>query len=91
MEEVEIIDAAHAARIYYIQRLSHVCPLSMQLSPPDLLRARSGLLVLSGGRLAGLQLIEVPAANGQITSVLVHTLTEVGDVRLARSWCLVLG
>jgi hypothetical protein len=40
-------------------------------------------LVLTSGGLASLELIQVPAANGQTTLVLVHALAEVVDVSRA--------
>lgn len=48
-------------------------------------------LVLRGSRLAGLELVEVPAANGQAALVLVHAAAEVGNVGLAGLGSLVVG
>lgn len=46
-------------------------------------------LVLRSSSLASLELVEVPAADGEGALVLVHTLAEVGDIGLASSRCLV--
>jgi hypothetical protein len=48
-------------------------------------------LVLAGSGLARLELIKVPAADGKIALVLVHTAPEVGDVLRADAGSLVLG
>lgn len=48
-------------------------------------------LVLRGSRLASLELVEVPTANGQTALVLIHAATEVGDISLASSGSLVVG
>lgn len=46
-------------------------------------------LVLRSSSLASLELVEVPAADGEGTLILVHALAEVGDIRFASSGCLV--
>jgi hypothetical protein len=55
----------------------------------DFVQTKLFHLVLRGSRLAGLELIEVPAANVQTALILIHAATEVGDVRLAGSGSLV--
>lgn len=46
-------------------------------------------LVLRSSSLAGLELVEVPAADGEGALVLVHALAEVGDIGFAGSGRLV--
>ena len=48
-------------------------------------------LVLAGGSLARLELVKVPAADGQVALVLVHAAPEVADVLCAHAGSLVLG
>jgi hypothetical protein len=51
----------------------------------------SSPLVLAGGSLARLELVKVPAADGEVALVLVHAAPEVGDVLCANAGGLVLG
>jgi len=48
-------------------------------------------LVLAGSGLARLELVKVPAANGQVALVLVHAAPEVADILCANAGSLVLG
>ena len=48
-------------------------------------------LVLAGSGLARLELVKVPAADGQVAMVLVHAAPEVADVLCAHAGSLVLG
>lgn len=48
-------------------------------------------LVLAGGSLARLELVKVPAADGQVALVLVHAAPEVADILCANAGSLVLG
>lgn len=48
-------------------------------------------LVLAGSGLARLELVKVPAADGQVALVLVHAAPEVADVLCAHAGSLVLG
>lgn len=54
------------------------------MSPPHLHYPPS-TLVLSRGRLARLELVQVPSADGQAALVLVHALAEVIDVSRTRA------
>jgi hypothetical protein len=51
----------------------------------------SSPLVLAGSSLARLELVKVPAADGEVALVLVHAAPEVGDVLCANAGGLVLG
>ncbi|KAI7288024.1 hypothetical protein KC345_g37 [Hortaea werneckii] len=49
------------------------------------------LRVLGSSRLASLELVKIPAANGQVATVIVHASPEVVHVRLAHLGRLVVG
>lgn len=48
--------------------------------PPSSVLSSGPLLVLRSCLLAGLELVEVPSADGQAALVLVHALAEVADI-----------
>ena len=58
-------------------------PLMPSLPPSHQTRTCARHLVLAGGGLAGLELLEVPVANGHVAGMLVHALGEVLRGRLA--------
>jgi hypothetical protein len=62
---------------------------AMQSSIPSFYS--SSPLVLAGSSLARLELVKVPAADGEVALVLVHAAPEVGDVLSANAGGLVLG